>query len=144
MQQYGVAATWSWNTTGYSAGTYEVGVWEGLSSTPSSYESYAITSYALGVATCSSTALSAPAPPQAAGTAIAMSATSSRCGSAQYQFWVQTPAGSWSVSQPYGGAAWTWNTAGLAPGTYQVGVWARQSGSTSSYDSYFIRTYQLS
>jgi hypothetical protein len=144
VQAYGVGSTWSWNTAGYAAGTYEVGVWEGSSSAPSSYQSYAITSFGLGVATCSSASLSAPAPPQTVGTAIAMGATSTRCGGAQYEFWVQPPGGSWSVKQAYGGAAWTWNTAGLAPGTYLVGVWARQSGSTNSYDSYFIRTYQLS
>jgi hypothetical protein len=144
VQAYGVGSTWSWNTAGYAAGTYEVGVWEGSSSAPSSYQSYAITSFGLGVATCSSASLSAPAPPQTVGTAIAMSAASTRCGGAQYEFWVQPPGGSWSVKQAYGGTAWTWNTAGLAPGTYLVGVWARQSGSMNSYDSYFIRTYQLS
>jgi hypothetical protein len=144
VQAYGVGTTWSWSTAGYPTGVYEVGVWEGSSSTPSSYQSYAITSFALGVATCSSTALSGPPPPQASGTAISMSATATRCGSAQYEFWVQPPGGGWSVRQAYGGATWTWSTAGSAPGTYLIGVWARQSGSTSSYDSYFIRTYQLS
>ncbi len=32
---------------------------------------------------------------------------------------------------------------GLAPGTYQVGVWARSTGSPAAYDTFFIGTYQL-
>jgi hypothetical protein len=47
------------------------------------------------------------------------------------------------MQRPYGGASWSWSTAGLASGTYQVGVWARQAGSTNSYDAYFIGTYTL-
>jgi hypothetical protein len=48
------------------------------------------------------------------------------------------------VNQGYGGSGWGWNTSGLAPGTYQVGVWAREGGSTNRYDAYFIGTYQIS
>jgi hypothetical protein len=39
---------------------------------------------------------------------------------------------------------WSWNSSGLAQGTYQVGVWARQGASTSSYDSYAIITFAMS
>jgi hypothetical protein len=143
VQGYGVGGTWAWNSVGYAPGVYEVGVWEGAASRPSTYESYAITSFALGVLTCTSGAMSGPPPPQASGTAVAFNATSTRCGTPQYEFWLQTPGGGWSVQQGYGAAAWTWSTSGLALGTYQVGIWARQSGSTNAYDAYFIRTYQI-
>jgi hypothetical protein len=34
-------------------------------------------------------------------------------------------------------AKWTWNTAGLLPGTYKISVWANQSGDpTSNYESF--------
>jgi cell wall-associated protease len=31
----------------------------------------------------------------------------------------------------------------MTAGTYQVGVWARQAGSTAAYDAYFIETFQV-
>lgn len=141
VQYYGAGSTWTWNTSG-AAGTYEVGVWEGSGS---SYESYAITSVTIGALTCTSTSLSgSPASPQVSGTTITFPAGGTRCPSAQHEFWLLAPGGSWTVVQPYGACTWTWNTSGLAPGVYQVGVWARQPGSTAPYDAYFIFTFQLS
>jgi hypothetical protein len=144
MQAYGVGTTWSWSTAGYPAGTYEVGVWEGSSSTDSYYESYAVTSFTLGSGSCASTALAAGAgAPQLPGTTVTFTASASGCWGAQYQFWLLGPAG-WTVQRGYGtGTTWSWNTTGLAPGTYQVGVWARSAGSSLAYDSFFIGTYQL-
>jgi|GEM_PF-1116507 len=146
MQPYGVGATWAWNTAGYPAGTYEVGVWEGSSSTPSSYESYAITSFALGSFGCTAVALTpSPGPSQLPGATVSLSAVAAGCGSPQFQFWLLSPTSGWIVTQPYSPAtSWSWKTAGLAPGTYQVGVWARQSGSVASYDAWLVGTYQLS
>jgi acid phosphatase len=145
VQSYGVGTTWSWNTAGYAPGTYQVGVWEGSASSPSTYKSSAITSFAVGVATCTSTArTSSLVPPQVSGVSVAFTPTSTRCSAPQYEFWLMAPGGAWILKQGYGSGGWTWTTAGLAPGTYQVGVWARQSGSTASYDAYFISTYQLS
>ena len=145
VQAYGVGSTWTWNTSGYPSGTYEVGVWEGSAATPGRYESFAITSFTIGVAGCTSAGLTPGlAAPQTVGATVGFTAAASRCTSPQYEFWLLPPGGSWSVKQGYGASAWSWNTVGLAPGTYQVGVWARQGGSTAPYDAYFIATYQLS
>ena len=143
VQNYGVGGTWTWNTAGSAQGVYEVGVWEGSASSPTRYESYAITSFDLAVLTCTSAALSGPSQPQSTGSAIAFTASAVRCPAPQYEYWTLAPGGAWKLARGYGAAAWTWNTAGLAPGNYQVGVWARQAGSRSSYDTYFIETYQL-
>jgi len=144
MQAYGAGSTWTWNTSSWRAGIYEVGVWEGAASSPLSYESYAITTFTLGVSTCTSTAMNPnPSPPQAAGTVVAFNASAARCASPQFQFWLLTAASGWTIQQAYGAGTWTWNTSGLTPGTYQVGVWAREAGSTASYDAYFIGTYRI-
>jgi hypothetical protein len=143
VQGYSATATWIWNTAGYRAGAYEVGVWEGAAASPSSYESYAITTFTLGVSTCTAAATApSPSPPQAAGTAVTYTASSTRCLSPEYEFWLLTGNG-WTIQQGYGSGTWSWSTTGLAPGTYQTGVWARQTGSTSSYDVYFISTYKI-
>src|SRR5207302_7071622 len=113
--------------------------------TPNAYESYAITSFTLGVAGCTSAGVSPNlASPQAVGTSIGFTAMSTGCTAPQYEFWLLAPGGAWTVKQGYGAGAWSWTTMGLAPGTYQVGVWARQAVSGASYDAYFIGTYQLS
>ena len=144
VQAYGAGSTWAWNTASWRAGVYEVGVWEGAASSPSSYESYAITTFTLGVSTCISAAMTPnPPPPQVAGTMITFSASSMRCASPQYEFWLLTVSGGWTIQQTYGAGTWSWNTSGLRPGTYQVGVWARQVGSTASYDAYYIGTYKI-
>jgi Fibronectin type III domain len=142
--QYGTASTWVWNTAAYGAGIYQVGVWEGRSSTPSRYESYAITTFTLAPPACASTNLSVSAdPPQTPGGTITLTATATGCTSPSYEFWVQPPGGAWTIARPWGSSTFGWNTAGLAPGEYQVGVWARRAGSTASYEAYFIRSFQL-
>jgi hypothetical protein len=143
VQGYGIGATWTWNSAGRAPGPYQVGAWEGSASSPSTHESFAITSFDLGVLTCTSAGLSGPSQPQAAGTAVNFTASSTRCGTAQYEFWTLAPGGSWTVGRGFGGAAWRWNTTGLAPGDYQIGAWAREAGSTSAHDAYFIGTFEL-
>lgn len=144
VQSYGVGSHWVWNTSGYAPGVYEVGVWEGSSSKPDHYESYATTTFALTPAGCASANLSSgTTSPQAPGPAINFTATSTGCNAPQYEYWLLPPGGGWTLERGYGNATWSWNTAGLAPGTYQVGAWVRQTGSTAQYDAYFIGTFSL-
>lgn len=144
VQQYGVGGTWTWNTAAYGPGAYQVGVWEGRASTPGSYESFAITTFTLAPDSCASTSLSAgAAPPQTPGTTVTLTASSTGCASPTYEFWVAPSGGAWTIARPYGGATFDWNTSGLAPGLYQVGVWARRAGSTASYEAFFVGSYQL-
>ena len=144
QQDYG-ANSWTWNTATSAAGTYEVGVWARQPGSTASYDAYGFTTFVLGSATCSSAGLSAgTAPPQAPGPTVTFTATSNGCTSPQYEFWLLPPGGSWSVTRGFSStAAWGWNTSSYAPGTYQVGVWAKAAASAASYDAYFIGTYQL-
>jgi len=144
VQKYGVGSTWTWNTAAYGPGIYQVSVWEGSSSTPSSYQSYAITTFTLDPAGCASTTLSpSTAPPQTPGTTITLTASSTGCSSPTYEFWLLPPGGAWTIERGYGDASWDWNTTGLARGLYWVGVWARQAGSIAKYDTYFTGSFQL-
>ena len=121
-----------------------MGAWEGSAASPSAYESYAITTFTLGVPTCTSASMTPSlASPQAAGVALTFGASASRCTGGQFEYWVLAPAGVWTVKQAYSSQSWTWSTAGEGPGIYQVGVWSRQAGSTAPFDAYFISTYQL-
>ncbi len=145
-QSYSAMATWSWDTTTWPLGTYQVGVWVKASASPAAYDAFYIGTYQLDVGPCTSAGISAsPASPQAPGTAITVSATSTGCAAPSYEFWLLPPPGtSWSVAQPFGpGTTFSWTTTGLATGPYRVGVWARQNGSASGYDSYSILTFWL-
>jgi hypothetical protein len=145
-QPYSATATWSWDTNTWPLGTYQVGVWAKASASSAAYDAFFIGTYQLDVGPCTSAGISAsPASPQAPGTAITFTATSTDCAAPRYEFWLLPPPGtSWSVAQPYGvGTTFSWSTTGLATGPYRVGLWARQTGSASSYDSYSILTFWL-
>jgi hypothetical protein len=89
-------------------------------------------------AACTNPALKAgPASPQKTGTVVTLTATASCGGTAQYEFWVGTPAGVWSVVRAYStGSTFSWTTAGLPRGTYTLSVHVRNVGSTAPQDSY--------
>jgi len=145
VQNYSSKSTWTWNTAGARPGMYQVGVWEGRSTSPSSYESYAISTFTVTAVTCGSTGTTASASsPQSPGASVTFDASVTGCPHPQYQYWLLRPGTSTWVSQTaYGGASWTWNTTGQALGIYQVGVWARNAGSSSAYEAYSMSTFQL-
>jgi hypothetical protein len=144
QRDYG-ASSWAWNTTGLAAGTYQIGVWARQPGSTTAYDTYGITTFTLGSASCVSAGMTPNlSTPQTPGASVVFTATSNGCAGPQYEFWLLPPGGAWKATQPFGAqTTWTWNTAGLAPGTYQVGVWAKHTGSAASYDAYFIGTFQL-
>src|SRR5678815_127753 len=65
-------------------------------------------------------------------------------GSYEYQFYLRNPQGVWSLARAYSStSSWTWNTASLPSGAYFVQVWARNAGTTVSYDTSTGKTYSL-
>ena len=136
---------WTWQTAGLPSGTYQVGVWARQIGSTNIKDAYGFDTFVLGAGNCISTTMSPnPAPPQASGPSVFFTANSKSCTSPQYEFWLMAPGGGWVVKRSFlATATWTWNTAGYAAGTYQVGVWVKQAGSTKSHDAYYIGTYQL-
>ena len=84
--------------------------------------------------------------PQSVGKKITFTATASG-GTGYYEFYfmLRDPnTGTWSVGQAYSvKSSWTWDTAGLTPGTYAIQVWAKNAGSTESYEAYQGISYTL-
>ena len=77
--------------------------------------------------------------PQNQGAVVTFTAAATGgSGSYEYTYYLWNPANNtWSVARAYSGNAnWTWNTAGMGPGTYEIQVWARNSGSTAAYEAY--------
>jgi hypothetical protein len=84
----------------------------------------------------------APPAPQPAGTAVALTAGAD-CA-AEYRFWVWRPATGWAMVRDYDAdPTYAWDTAGLAPDYYEVGVWVRKAGTTALFDATAVAGYTL-
>jgi hypothetical protein len=149
VQTYGSGNTWSWNTSGLAAGTYTEDVYARDASSTASYDTYLAPdpTYTLQTAACTAvTQTASPASPQAPGASVQFTATATGCPNPTYEFWLLPPGGSWAVVQAYGSSnSWTWNTTGLATGTYTEDVYARDASSSATYDTYLAPapTYTL-
>jgi spore germination protein YaaH len=160
-QAYSSTATFSWNTTGQPSGSYRYAVWvRDAASTGASCNNlgcfdtfFPSTAYTLN-SPCKSATESAAPSTSLAGSTVTFTAGASGCPHPLYQFWVLAPGSTtWKVGQAYSSAAtFSWNTAGLAPGSYLYTVWVRDSGSVGiscnnlgCFDAYFAATaYTLS
>jgi len=143
MQAFGASATWNWNSTGYAPGYYQLGVWVKESTSTARYDAYAITDFQLKWQTCTSATITpSSASPQPPGTSITFTATSTGCANPRYRFWRLAPGSStWvSLGAYSAGTTFVWDTTGLS-GPYRFGVWARENGSTNSYDTYGQTTF---
>jgi N-acetyl-anhydromuramyl-L-alanine amidase AmpD len=136
QRPFSTDATWAWNTAGWAPGSYTIHVWANQQGdSTATWESYASASVALSI--CTSASLSPTSVSQPAGGMVQLTASSSGCATPQYEYWVQSVDGTWKMIQGWGGATFSWNTAGLTPGTYTVHVWANNQGdSTARWEAY--------
>jgi hypothetical protein len=147
QQPYSTSATWTWNSTGAHAGIERFGVWVRDASSPNAYDAVASIPFAITTASCTAVSITAaPASPQASGTTITVTATST-CPDAnpQYQFLaLWAGINTWIVQKTYSTATtWTWNSTGARPGIERFGVWVRDASSGAAYDAVFSIPYQV-
>ena len=146
VQNFSASATAPWNTTGYAAGTYLLAVYvKDASSTTTTYNTYAYGSFTLRVNYCTATNIAPDkTSPQPSGTPVTFTATATACHAPLYEWWVNK-ADVWTVVKDFAHSSNTfaWNTTGLPNGTYQIGVWAKQTGSTKLHDAFAFITYTL-
>src|SRR5947207_14387369 len=93
---------------------------------------------------CATPALSAtPSSQQAAGSPVALTASTSGCPNPQFRFWTRPASGSWTMAQDYS-ASNTFNWTSTTPaGAYYIGVHVRDAASTAAYDSLASIPYTL-
>jgi len=116
--------SFTWDTSGLATGTYLVHAW--VNTSGSGHD--AIGSATVTLTGCASAAVSPTTVSQAAGTVVALTAASTGCAAPRYEFFVQYPDGSWNLKQGWGGSAFSWDTTGLAPGSYLVHAWVNSTG----------------
>jgi hypothetical protein len=143
-QPYSSSASFTWNTTSLPAGIYKYTVWvrDATSSGAACgnlgcWDAYfTATNYTLTSAPPCTSITESAAPPSTTtrGTNVTFTATASGCANPRYQFWLLAPGSTtWTIAQPYSSSTtFTWNTTGLAPGTWRYTVWARDAGSAGT------------
>jgi uncharacterized protein YkwD len=163
-QAYSTTATFSWNTTGKAAGTYDISVWardansSGTSGNSTgrwdTYNSgqYTLTSAVSGTPCTGLSVSSSPASTAKVGAPVTFTAGAIGCPVPAYQFWILAPgATSWALAQAYSSSSSVnWTTTGKAAGTYGLSVWARDAGSagtsgnsSGTWDTYNSSQYTL-
>ncbi len=146
VQPYSQVSTWTWNTTGVPAGTYSIVVVARSVGSAASSEAGTTINYDIlpaSPAATGATLESSPVTSAPAGTSVFFAATASGGGTYEYQFYLFDGI-TYTLVQPYAQAStWTWNTNGVAAGTYNVVVYARSVGSTASSEAGTTIIYDL-
>jgi hypothetical protein len=143
VQDYSTSPTFTWNTSGLAPGTYRFSVWtrdavsSGVSgNTSGRWDAYDNNTLYTMTPVCAAVSVSvSPMSPSKVGTGVIVTAHATGCANPLYHFSVIAPgATSYTVVQGYSSSAsFTWNTTGLAPGTYRFSVWATDAASSGVY-----------
>ena len=144
LQDYSASNTASWSAD-YKAGGYTLLAEIRPGGSSATLVSYVFLPFTLSGCT-SATLTPNPNSPQPKGTSVMLTATATCTGaSADFQFWVRSPAGVWTMIQDYGhGNTVTWSAPTIA-GTYVLEVLARNTGATNDpFDAYVAINYMLS
>lgn len=138
VQAYSTSATFNWATTGAAIGVYRLIVKArdassaGLTgSSLGSWDVYVAQQYTLTKACTGLSVATSPSGTSAIGGRVTVTATAYTCPHPVYEFEVLAPGSqTWQVVQAYSASGvLSWNTAGLAAGTYAFSVWARDANS---------------
>jgi hypothetical protein len=146
VQNYSPTNTWTWNTTGYAAGSYQVEVNVRNAGSTAAYEAYKTISHSLVTSSpaTGATLTAGPASPQPIGTQVTFTAGGiGGSGSYEYKFILINGSTGTKVQNYSATNAWSWNTTGYAAGSYRVEVDVRNAGSSAAYEAYRTINYAL-
>jgi len=143
VQDYSTSSTFTWNTTGLASGAYRFSIWArdaassgAYGNTTGRWDAYNNNAVYTLTAVCGAVGVSvSPASPSSVATSVTVTALATGCPNPLYHFSVLAPgAAAYQLLQDYSTSpSVTWNTTGLAPGTYRLSVWARDAGSSGVY-----------
>jgi hypothetical protein len=135
---YSSATTTTWQVPSVPDGTvYEWQVWAREAGSTADYEAWAGASFTVETQPCTSVTMTVSPSFVAAGAPITLNSSAAGCASPEYEVWVLPPGGSYQLLQPYAtSASYVWNAPATPLGVYTFQVWARQSGSSASYETW--------
>jgi hypothetical protein len=128
QRSFDPSATFSFRTAGLAPGRYLIHVWANTQgASQARWQANGEAPVALNI--CTSASITPVNPSAPAGSSVPLTAGSTDCASPLFEFWVGYPNGTWVMQQSFRLTnTFSWNTAGLAPGTYLIHVWANNSG----------------
>lgn len=150
LQGYGAASTFKWSSAG-AGGAYRFSVWVRDATSTNSYDAFNAFGYTV-IPMCSAvTATAVPASATTPGNNVTVTASASGCPNPQYEFWVASPSGAWTLAQAYSPSpTFKWSTAGKPKGAYRFSVWVRDAASPGysgtppyTYDTFNAFAYSL-
>ena len=141
-QDFGASAAYIWHASG-AGGIYNLEVDARSSTAP--LLSMTAAQITFNLTACSAGTLTAnPATPQEPGGTILLTGSAACPGSAQYRFSIRKPGAAFAVVQEYSATStFSWNTAGLPYGVYQLKVDARNAGATNDTETTGNLAYSL-
>jgi Chitobiase/beta-hexosaminidase C-terminal domain/Bacterial Ig-like domain (group 2)/Glucodextranase, domain B len=137
VQPYGPSSIYTWTPTWADGGEYSLQVWVRNAGSTASYDAWRSTDTTFQINRASVQLTTTTQFPTYARLPIVWTAhVPDASVTFQYQFWVySSQTGQWTLGRDYGTSetfTWTPTTAG----NYRIQAWARQTGSTASYDVY--------
>jgi len=154
VQDWSVKNEWTWTSSGYDAGSYNVYVYarDGKHNPATSYDSALGGSFILSVNQPPVVTALTPdkRSPQSAGTAVKWTAKATDANREPifYRFWLKGPStgNAWKVVQDWSpNSQWIWTSSGYDAGSYNVYVYVRDGKHSpeTAYDSAVGSQYQL-
>jgi spore germination protein YaaH len=150
-QAYSTSSTLMWSSAGKVGGSYRFSVWTRDATSTSSYDAFSAFEYTL-IPLCTSVSTSTvPSQATTPGNNVTVTVSASGCQNPVYEFWLQSPGGTWTMVQTYSTSpVFKWVTAGNAKGPYRFSVWARDASSPGysgtppyTYDAFSAFAYSL-
>jgi hypothetical protein len=133
IRAFGSGNTATWNTTGLTSGTWQVTA--SVRAVGTTYALRTVINVSIGRVCLSPTITPSPAASAAPGTTVTVTAASTCAsgGTAEYRFLLRAPGSQvFSQARTWGAATYSWNTTGLALGTYSWKVESRSTGNLTA------------
>jgi hypothetical protein len=139
VQPYGPSSTYVWHTYGIANGNYDFRVWVRNQGSTADWETSQELIFPMtgGPEPCGTFGwTTTPGPPALVGTTVTFAIDEADCAATpEYQFDVWAPTGAQpTVVQPWGASStFNWDTSGLLPGTYDIGIEGRVPGTPGEF-----------
>jgi FtsP/CotA-like multicopper oxidase with cupredoxin domain len=144
VQDYSPSAAYTWSSSAEPVGTSWFQVYARIAGSSAPYEAAAAISFVINPPPVNSVTLATSlASPQTVGIqqVVFSSLASGGTGAYEYKFMQKTGA-VWNTVQGYSpSSSYTWATSGLAAGSYNFQVYARNVGSTAAYEAAQATTF---
>lgn len=146
IRNFASSSSTTWNTAGLPSGKYQVVVYTRAVGNTSAFQHIGYLTYFINNVCLSGRLAASPASPQSIGAPITLAGSGSCSGGAAPEFrymYKREADAAYTQIAPFTTGGATWDTSGLASGTYNLLVYIRAAGNASTYEGVAYANYQL-